>query len=74
MTLPAVKLHVRQQEAHVLLDPIRLELNSLTRRLDHYLGKATIDDASVDALKRARAAIRTAAETIASIEAEGANR
>ena len=70
MTLPAVKLHVRQQEASVLLDPVRLELNRLTARLDHYLRKASLDEASIDALTRAHQAVQAAAETVAAIEAE----
>ena len=74
MPLPAIKLHVRQQEAGVLLDPIRIELNRLTARLDHYLDKATIDDASVDALSRARAAVHQAADAVSAIEAEANGR
>lgn len=74
MPLPAIKLHVRQQEAGVLLDPIRIELNRLTARLDHYLAKATIDDASVEALTRARTAVNQAAEAVAAIEAEANGR
>ena len=72
MPLPAVQLHVREQEAAVLLDPIRLELTRLTARLDHYLAKAKIDEASIDALERARLAISDAATTVAAIEAEAA--
>lgn len=70
MPKPATKLHVRQQEAAVLLDPVRLELNRLTARLDHYLAKATIDEASTDALERARRAVQAAAESVAAIESE----
>jgi hypothetical protein len=69
MPRPATKMHVREQDATVLLDPVRIELNRLTVRLDHYLAKMKLDEAGVAALTRAREVVSQAAETVADIEA-----
>ena len=69
MEQPAVRLHVRRQDASVLLDPIRIELNRLTVRLDHYLAKLELSDADIIAITRAREVVSTAAETVTDIEA-----
>ena len=74
MTLPSIKLHIRQQEAGVLLDPIRLELIRLSTRLDHQIAKLNLDDASIDDLVRARTAINQAIDAVASIEMEANQR
>ncbi len=70
MPKPPTKLHVRDQQAAVLLDPVRLELNRMTARLDHYLDKAKIDDDGVEALQRARSAVADTAAEIAAIATE----
>lgn len=68
MEQPAARLHVREQEASVLLDPVRIELNRLTVRLDHYLAKLKLSDADVVAITRAREVVSTAAETVTDIQ------
>ena len=68
MSRPATKMHVREQDAGVLLDPIRIELNRLTVRLDHYLAKLKLSDADIVAITRAREVVSTAAETVTDIQ------
>jgi hypothetical protein len=69
MPKPSTKMHVREQDAGVLLDPVRIELNRLTIRLDHYLAKMKLADADVVALTRAREVVSAAAETVTDIQA-----
>ena len=69
MAKPATKMHVREQDASVLLDPVRIELTRMTIRLDHYLAKLNLDDDDIVAITRAREVVSQAAETVTDIQA-----
>ena len=67
---PPARLHFREQEASVLLDPIRIELRQLQSRLDHYLDRLILSDDNTVALSQARDAIAEARVRIETLQTE----
>jgi hypothetical protein len=67
---PPAKLHFRQQEAAALLDPVRIELNQLQTRLEHYLERLNLSDGDTERLALAREAIEAAAARVGALQAE----
>jgi hypothetical protein len=67
---PPAKLHFRQQEAAALLDPVRIELDQLHTRLEHYLERLILSDGDTERLTLAREAIEEAAARIGALQAE----
>lgn len=74
MPRPPARLHFREQEAAALLDPIRLELERLDTRLDHYLTRLILSDANAETLGQARAAIAQAVTTVSRLQQEAGQR
>ena len=60
MTPTIAKLHIMQQDAFALLDPVRLELAELEARLQNYLDRLAFDEDDLNLIESARAALAVA--------------
>jgi hypothetical protein len=65
-----VKLHMGPQEASALLDPVRLELARLERRIARFLERAELTPTDAVTLSSARSAINVSMSEISRLQAE----
>ena len=54
------KYHVREQQAHALLGPMRASLRELEQRARHYVARVNVEPAEADKLRAAGDAIARA--------------
>lgn len=69
-----VKLHMGPQEAASLLDPVRLELVRLERRLARFVERAELSEADITTLATAQTSIAGAAADITRLQTEAKTR
>lgn len=72
MTPNIAKLHIMQQDAFALLNPVRLELAVLESRLQNYLDRLAFDEDDLNLIESARAALAVAHHELARLNEEAA--
>mgnify|MGYP000305882461 CR=1 FL=1 len=72
MTSNIAKLHIMQQDAFALLNPVRLELAQLEARLQNYLDRLAFDEDDLSLIESARAALAVAQHKRARLSEEAA--
>jgi hypothetical protein len=65
-----VKLHMGPQEAAALLDPVRLELARLEKRLARFIERAQLSEADIATLSSAQSALGVALTDISRLQSE----
>jgi len=65
-----VKLHMGPQEAAALLDPVRLELARLEKRLARFIERAQLSEADIATLSSAQSTLDVALADISRLQSE----